>query len=85
MERGAILSARPTAPSPVYEAAPTPNLDLVPPLGNSTPAGAKVGPEMFTTHVNYRGDGYTPGSTSHASPQPRHMSFPGISVKVPLN
>lgn len=73
----------PYAP-PGYEAAPTPNIDIQPPRPE-TSRGAVIVPSFGTLRAAPRGDGYTPGSAPQPTQQPRRMSLPGVSLKLPLN
>ena len=67
-----------------YEVAPTPNVDLLPPRGE-TSRGTAIVPNFGTLRGASRGDGYTPGSAAHSTQERRRMSLPGVSLKVPLN
>ncbi len=82
------LALSATKPAPVvperFVPAPTPNLDIDAPLNIATP-GTVVAPTLLGQKATYRGEGFVQGSSPQVVQQSRHMSLPGISLRVPLN
>lgn len=66
-----------------FVAAPMPDQDAFAPRASASTAPA-VGPSMFQSKKSYRGDGFIPDSSPQISQQSKHVSLPGISLKVPL-
>lgn len=83
VDRKVALTANERAASGRFEAAPIPDQDaFAPRISDST--GPVVSPSMFQGKKSYRGDGFTPNSSPQISQQPKHVTLPGISLKVPL-
>jgi len=81
------FSAPVTAPEPViepYQNAPMPNADLNAPLP-PTPKTAQVSPSLFQPRKQFRGDGYSYGSTAQSWQEQRLKPAPGVTLKVPLD
>ncbi len=87
-QTGRPLTSSTTTPAVVvperFEPAPTPNLDIDAPL-TVTSSGAVVAPTLLGQKATYRGEGFVQGSSPQVVQQSRHMSLPGISLRVPLN
>ena len=69
---------------PVYEAAPLPNRDLSAPRATSAPAEPSLAPTLFTQREQYRGDGFSPGSTAQSEQERRLHPGAGFSLHMPL-
>jgi hypothetical protein len=71
------------APGPVYEPAPVPDQDLYAPIAppNNDP---RLAPSLFHTQEQFRGDGYSPGSTSQSYEERNWRPTPGVNFTVPL-
>ena len=66
-----------------FAAAPMPDQDAAAPRA-SVDGGPAVGPTLFRSNAGFRGDGFTPDSSPQISQQSKHISLPGIAVKLPL-
>jgi len=68
---------------PAYEAAPLPNRDL---SGPTTRASTEPhwSPSLFTTRNQYRGDGFSPGSTAQSEQEKRMKPGAGFSLHMPF-
>ncbi len=73
-----------TAPGPVYTPAPTPNRDELPPSGPRASTAPTVGPGLFTRGQQYRGEGYSEGSTAQAEQEKRARPGAGFRLRMPL-
>jgi hypothetical protein len=69
---------------PAYEPAPLPNRDLSAPQQASAPAETHLAPTLFTQREQFRGDGYSPGSTAQSEQEHRLRPGAGISLHMPL-
>jgi hypothetical protein len=77
---GPLVSARPAT---TFQPAPTPNRDAALPTARASDQ-PRVTPSLFTTPNQYRGDGFSPGSTAQ-SEQERHMKpGAGFSLHMPF-
>jgi hypothetical protein len=79
------LPARLPTQTALFEPAPLPNQDLLPPASSVAKQHAELGPGLLRRKIGYQGDGYVPGSGATQTDEPRHMPLPGITLKVPLN
>jgi hypothetical protein len=70
-------------PGPIYEAAPLPNRDLSGPAARGS-SGPSFGPSLFTTKDQYRGDGFSPGSTAQSEQEKRMKPGAGFSLRMPF-
>lgn len=69
--------------APKYEPAPMPNEDLYAPLQPADP-DPRISPTVFRPSRQFRGDGYSAGSSSQGY-QERHMlPAAGVNLSVPL-
>ncbi len=76
------LGARTTKPA--YEPAPLPNRDLTVPTTRQSEE-PNLSPTLFTTKTQYRGDGFSPGSTAQADQERRARPGAGFSLHMPLS
>ncbi len=68
------------------EPAPMPDADIFAPVPRvDDPKAAHVTPSLFRPKTQFRGDGYSPGSTAQESQERILKPAPGISLKVPLD
>jgi len=68
------------------EPAPMPDADIFAPIPHvDDPKAARVTPNLFRPKTQFRGDGYSPGSTVQESQERSLKPAPGISLKVPLD
>lgn len=75
---------RPPAGGPVFEPAPTPDRDtgLAAPRASNDPS---LGPALFTRRNQYRGDGFSPGSTAQEEQERRVRPGVGLNLRMPLS
>lgn len=67
-----------------YEPAPLPNRDLNAPGQASASAAPSIGPTLFTQREQYRGDGYSRGSSPQNEQERRVRPGAGFSLHMPL-
>jgi hypothetical protein len=67
-----------------YQNAPMPDADVNAPLP-PTPKTAQVSPSLFQPRKQFRGDGYSYGSTAQSWQEQRLKPAPGVTLKVPLD
>jgi hypothetical protein len=78
--------ARGAANQPLDEPAPMPDADIFAPVPHvDDPKAAHLTPNLFRPKTQFRGDGYSPGSTAQESQERTLKPAPGISLKVPLD
>jgi hypothetical protein len=81
-----VKIAPPADPGPQFEPAPMPDADLYPPVAHvDNPQAAQLTPSLFQPKNQYRGDGFSPGSTVQGNQERLLKPTPGLSMKVPLN
>jgi hypothetical protein len=87
---GAASSPSPTSAEAQFAPAPVPDMDLAPPSSRAPRTSqAELSPRVYGSRLppTYRGDGYTPGSTSddeQARRQRLQQLAPGFALSVPL-
>lgn len=69
---------------PNYDLAPTPNRDLDVPAGPRAKAAPQLAPGLFTRSEQYRGEGFSAGSTAQAEQERRVRPGAGFKLRVPL-
>ena len=78
----------PTAPQPApprrYDPAPLPNRDLDAPYDPRGQAAPELGPGVFTRREQYRGDGFSPGSTAQSDQDRRAKPGAGFKLRMPF-
>jgi len=77
------LSLTPRQPGPTFEPAPTPDRDVRLPTTRASDKPS-FGPSLFTTPNQYRGDGFSPGSTAQAEQEKRTKPGAGFSLHMPF-
>ncbi len=96
--RGIVLQAQPPAspllpvpatpranPAPrEFQPAPLPNRDYEAPAGPRASNSAELTPGVFTRKELYRGEGFSPGSTSAADTDRRAKPGAGFNLRMPL-
>lgn len=75
---------RPPSSAPSYDPAPTPNRDLDAPLGPRASNAPELAPGLFTRGQQFRGDGYSAGSTAQAEQERRARPGAGFKLRMPL-
>jgi len=68
---------------PNFEPAPTPNRDASLPTTRASEKPS-FGPSLFTTKNQYRGDGFSPGSTAQSEQEKRVKPGAGFSLHMPF-
>ena len=69
---------------PSYDLAPTPNRDLDVPAAPPAKAAPQLAPGLFTRSEQYRGEGFSAGSTAQAEQERRVRPGAGLKLRVPL-
>lgn len=73
----------PGAPASGLEPAPLPDPDMIAPTQRAS-TDPSVQPSVFQPENQFRGDGFSPGSTSQSYEQRHFMPPAGLSLLVPL-
>ena len=86
-----LLPLPPTPPpggaagaGPNYDLAPTPNRDLDVPAGPRAKAAPQLAPGFFSRSEQYRGEGFSAGSTAQAEQERRVRPGAGLKLRLPL-
>ncbi len=86
-----LLPVPPTPPrsaqtqsGPNYDPAPTPNRDVDAPQGPRANNSPELAPSLFTRGQQYRGEGYSPGSSAQAEQERRARPGAGFKLRLPL-
>lgn len=74
----------PSPPLPNYDPAPTPNREIDAPQGPRAGNSTELAPGLFTRGQQYRGDGYSPGSSAQAEQERRARPGAGFKLRMPL-
>ena len=69
---------------PVFEPAPLPNRDLNAPATARASNEPSLAPTLFTARTQYRGDGFSPGSTAQSEQERNVKPGAGFSLHMPL-
>lgn len=77
-------SGGPTSPVPNFDLAPTPNRDLDAPSGPRASTAPELAPGLFTRGQQYRGEGYSAGSTAQSEQERRLRPGAGFKLRLPL-
>ncbi len=72
----------PSAPN--YDLAPTPNRDLDAPSGPRASSAPELAPGLFTRGQQYRGEGYSAGSSAQSEQERRLRPGAGFKLRMPL-
>lgn len=89
-QRSPLLPVPPTPPStgpssaPSYDLAPTPNRDLDAPSGPRASTAPELAPGLFTRGQQYRGEGYSTGSSAQSEQERRLRPGAGFKLRMPL-
>lgn len=78
-----VLGSPAPAGGSAYQSAPVPDRDLSAPAAAEN-SGPQFDPTLFTPRRQFRGDGFTPGSTEQNVAQKNMGAAPGFNLKVPL-
>ena len=70
--------------TPSFQPAPLPNRDLSTPQGARASNDPTVSPTLFTTRTQFRGDGFSQGSTAQGEQEHKIRPGAGISLHMPL-
>ena len=76
-------AARPPS-GPVFEPAPLPDRDNLGPPPPRASTDPQLSPTLFTRRNQYRGDGYSPGSTAQEEQERRVKPGAGFNLRMPL-
>lgn len=76
-------STRPSA-GPTFEPAPTPNRDASAPPPPRAGNDPQLSPTLFTRRNQFRGDGYSPGSTAQEEQERKVKPGAGFNLRMPL-
>ncbi len=96
--RGIVLQAQPrtspllpvpstprAGPAPrEFQPAPLPNRDYEAPAGPRASNSTELAPRVITRKEPYRGEGFSPGSTSEAETDRRAKPGAGFNLRMPL-
>lgn len=79
--------SRPAAPAgvPPFQPAPLPNRDLSTPQAPRASNEPSLAPTLFTTRTQFRGDGFSPGSTAQSEQERKLKPGAGFSLHMPLS
>ena len=69
---------------PIYEPAPVPNREFSAPQALGAGDEPSLAPTLFTSKNQYRGDGFSPGSTAQSEQEKRAKPGAGFSLHMPL-
>ena len=72
------------SPGPVFEPAPTPDRDNSGPPPPRAGTDPQLSPTLFTRRNQYRGDGYSPGSTAQEEQERKVRPGAGFNVRMPF-
>ena len=75
---------RAPATTPGFTPAPVPNQDVAAPSGPRAGKDAAIAPSFFTRRDQYRGEGYSAGSSSQVQQERRVQPGAGVNLRVPL-
>lgn len=83
---GGFLLGAPALPRrvPSFQPAPLPNRELSTPQGARASNEPSVAPTLFTTRTQFRGDGFSPGSTAQSEQEHKLRPGAGISLHMPF-
>lgn len=70
-------------PGRSYAPAPMPNRDLSAPQASAS-NDPQFGPSLFLPREQFRGDGFSPGSTAQSEQERRLKPTPGFRLSVPV-
>ena len=84
-----LLPLPPTPPGvagaePNYDLAPTPNRDLDVPAGPHAKAAPELAPGFFSRSEQYRGEGFSSGSSAQAEQERRVRPGAGFKLHLPF-
>lgn len=85
-----LLQLPPTPPrggsqsGPGYDLAPTPNRDIDGPQGPRASNAPELAPGIFTRGQQYRGEGYSAGSSAQSEQERRARPGAGFKLRLPL-
>ena len=74
----------PNQPGPGYDLAPTPNRDIDGPQGPRASNAPELAPGIFTRGQQYRGEGYSAGSSAQVEQERRARPGAGFKLRLPL-
>lgn len=74
----------PAQPGPNYDPAPTPNREIDAPQGPRASNAPDLAPSLFTRGQQYRGEGFSAGSSPQAEQERRARPGAGFKLRLPL-
>ncbi|MDT7950795.1 MAG: hypothetical protein RQ966_04750 [Acetobacteraceae bacterium] len=72
------------AKAPSFQPAPLPNRNLSSPPSERESNEPSLAPTLFTSREQFRGDGFSPGSTAQSEQERRLKPAAGFSLHMPL-
>ena len=70
--------------APNYAPAPLPNRDVSTPAPGRASTEPTLAPTLFTSRTQFRGDGFSPGSTAQSDQERRTKPGAGFSLHMPI-
>lgn len=71
--------------TPSFQPAPLPNRDLSTPIPERATSEPSLAPTLFTTRTQFRGDGFSPGSTAQSDQEKKLKPGAGFSLHMPFS
>ena len=84
---GGFSLGAPASPGavPSFQPAPLPNRNVYTPQGPRASNEPSLAPTLFTTRTQFRGDGFSPGSTAQSDQEKKLKPGAGFSLHMPLS
>lgn len=70
---------------PSFQPAPLPNRNILTPQAPRASTEPSLAPTLFTTRTQFRGDGFSPGSTAQSEQERKLKPGAGFSLHMPLS
>lgn len=74
----------PRGRAPSFQPAPLPNREVSTPTGPRSSNEPRLAPTLFTTRTQFRGDGFSPGSTAQSEQERNLRPGAGFSLHMPF-
>ena len=78
-----LSAPSPSKGVPNFAPAPLPNRELAPTTDRAS-TEPTLGPTLFTSRTQFRGDGFSPGSTAQGDQEHRAKPAAGFSLHMPM-
>ena len=84
---GGFTLSPPATPGavPSFQPAPLPNRNVFTPQGPRASNEPTLAPTLFTSRTQFRGDGFSPGSTAQSQQEKNVKPGAGFSLHMPLS